>query len=165
MAIIDEKGKLFGRVNIIDFCIVFVLVIVIIGGIFIINMLSNSQIRDTNQAVRYDVEFRYKPKEFGESIQIGGEVRSSIDGSYLGKLVNKKIVPSANIIPNAEEGKYVKAELPEEYDVIITIEANAVITDQEILAEGKDIKIGKQMFIKGKGYASPGFIVGIDYEE
>ena len=55
-------------------------------------------------------------------------------------------------------GRYVIAEVPNSFDVVITIEAKANITPANIIVGSAEVKVGKKFFIKGKGYANQGFV-------
>ena len=47
--------------------------------------------------------------------------------------------------------------------MILTIEADAIIQGKDILVDNQyDIKVGNQTFIKGKGFASRGYIIGVE---
>ena len=46
--------------------------------------------------------------------------------------------------------------------MLLTIEANANITDKDISIGDYIIKVGEQAFIKGKGYAGIGYVVSIE---
>ena len=61
-------------------------------------------------------------------------------------------------------GRYVIAEVPNAYDVVITIEAAATITPTNVIVDGQEIKVGKKFFIKGKGYANQGFVIRMAFD-
>ena len=163
MAIIDNKGKLFGLINIIDLSIL--LIILMLAGFALIRVSALNKEKAKMTRIEYDVELRENVKDFSFMINKGDEIRDSINGDYLGKVLKKEVKPSTEIIENYEEGKFVEVEIPSLYDVIVTIEANGKVTESEILAEGREIKIGRLMYIKGKGYAGGGYILAIRYDE
>ena len=81
-----------------------------------------------------------------------------------GTVIKKEILPSERYDADLLKGEYVKTELPEdEYvDILLTIEASANITEQNISIGDYIIKVGEQAFVKGKGYASIGYVVSIE---
>jgi|LSQX01.3.fsa_nt_gb hypothetical protein len=162
MTIIDNKGKLFGLINIVDLCIL--LIILLAVGFVGIKAVSGSKERKATTRIEYDVELRRNTKEFSFMINEGDIIRDSINGDYLGKVLKKELKPSIEMTENSVEGKFVESEMPDLYDVIITIEANGRITESEIIAEDREIKIGRLMYVKGKGYAGGGYILAIRYD-
>lgn len=163
MALIDNKGKLFGKVNIIDLSIILVVVLVA-AAVYGVYFRKTESAEATADRIEYDVELTVKPEEFVDAIKIGDEIRDSVRGHYLGKVIDKKKLPATKVIENIDKGEFVKAEIPGMYDVIVTIEANGMVTPRSILAEGVEVKVGQRMYIKGKGYASPGYIVRLVHE-
>ena len=48
------------------------------------------------------------------------------------------------------------------YDVYVTIEADTDVSDLAIKAGGTAVKVGAEIPVRGKGYASTGYVIGID---
>lgn len=161
MTFIDEKGRLFGKINIFDLFVLVVLLL--IGGAVYIKFFGGSgPVQVPVREIRYDVELREKNKGFVDVIKIGDEIRNSINGRYLGKVVGKKVLPEKVLAEDLVKGRYIKADMPGKYTVILTLEAEVKVYPQSITLEGGEIKIGKKIYIKGKGYAGSGYIVGIN---
>ncbi|SHH48533.1 DUF4330 domain-containing protein [Tepidibacter thalassicus] len=154
------KGK---KINIIDISIILLVLLVAVGGYKIISSKNNQN--QYENKVYYDVEFKLKDKNLFDYININDTVKDSKTGSYLGKIVDKKIIKSTKITENKEQGRFEKTVIPDKYDILLTVEANGIIGENNIIAEGTEIRVGKLMYIKGKGYASKGFITGIRFEE
>ena len=163
MAIVDKQGRLFGKINIIDLSFILIALLVV-GFIYVQYFRGADNGEAAGKRIEYEVELKIKTKEYADVIKIGDEIRDSIKGHYLGKVIEKKVLPAFTINENAEKGEYVKAEVPDRYDVILTLEANGIVTSGSILAEGVEVKVGQKMYIKGKGYASRGYILGLRYE-
>ena len=163
MKIVNEKGKLFGIINLIDLLIVLMLVGVVIAGFFAVSSGTFSGGERTD--VYFTVEFLGVEDWFGEKIEPGDRVSDSVRGFYLGEVVDKEILPREINAWNAVEERIQRVEVPGEFTVLMTVKANGTVSDSEILAEGQPIKVGKEMFIKGKGYAHEGYIVSIETAE
>ncbi len=159
MTLIDEKGRLFGRVNVIDIAII--LIIITVGFVAAKFIFPDANKEVVTRKIEYDVELLHNTRELAEMIKIGDEIRDSVKGEYLGKIIKTEIRPTTMITANTDEGRFIKAELPNLYDVIITLEASGKETENSIIAEGQEIKVGKRMYVKGKGYAGAGYILGI----
>lgn len=157
MALIDEKGRLFGKINIIDLLIV-LLVIAIAGGAYLVFFgRSDKQAVETSK-VTYDFEITNVNKDFVDAITPGDPIRDSIRGNELGTVVSKESRKATMLNEDIINGRYIIAEVPDAYDVVITIEAHADITPANIIVGGAEVKVGKKFFIKGKGYANQGFV-------
>ncbi len=164
MAIIDKKGRLFGKLSIIDLAIVLVLILVVGVG-YTMFFAGGKNVDSTNNLVEYDIEITLKTKEYADVIKVGDDIRDSVKGNYLGKVIDVQVMPSTKVTEDLENGKYIQAEVPNRYDIVLTLEANGMVTSSSIAAEGSQIAVGKRMYIKGKGYASEGYILAIRYEE
>ncbi len=164
MAIIDNKGKLFGKVNVIDLAIV--LIIILVAGVgYTMFFAGGKNVDNTNKIVEYDIEITLKTKEYADVIKVGDSIRDSVKGNYLGKVVDVQVLPATKVTEDLENGKFIQAEVPNRYDIVLSLEANGTVTSSNITAEGSEIAVGKRMYIKGKGYASEGYILAIRYEE
>jgi len=160
MALIDGKGRLFGKVNIIDLLIV-LLIISIVGGAYRVFFGGRSkQVVETSK-VTYDFEITNVNMEFVDAINPGDPIRDSVRGNEIGTVVSKTSRNATMLNEDLINGKYVIADVPDMYDVIITIEGQANITPANIIIGGAEIKVGKKFSIKGKGYANQGFVTKI----
>ena len=160
MRIIDEKGKLFGIVNLFDLFVVFAILIVAFAGY---KYLSGRAIDGTKANVYFVVELRSVKKEFADKIKIGDEIKDSVKGYYLGKVSSVDIKPEVLTNWDSENNQFVKVESPEDYTVLVEILSNGTINNdtETVYAETVPVNVGKEMSIKGKGYAQTGYIVSI----
>jgi len=157
MALIDGKGRLFGKINIVDLLIL-LLIISIAGGVYLIFFgRSDKQVVETSKVV-YDFEITNVNKDFVDAITPGDPIRDSTRGNELGTVVSKTSRNATMLNEDLINGRYVIADVPNAYDVVITIEAKANITPANIIVGGAEVKVGKKFFIKGKGYANQGFV-------
>lgn len=157
MGLIDSKGRLFGKINIVDLLIV-LLIISIAGGIYLVFFGgSDKQVVETRKVV-YDFEITNVNMEFIDAITPGDPIRDSTRGNELGTVVSKTSRNATMLNEDIINGRYVIADVPDAYDVVITIEAKANITPANIIVGGAEVKVGKKFFIKGKGYANQGFV-------
>lgn len=163
MQIVDEKGKLFGIVNVLDLLF---LLIIIIGLLIGWKYFSGRAIDGTKANVYFVVELKSVKKDFADKIQKGDEIKDSIKGYYLGKVSDIDIKPEISTNWDTISGEFVESESPEDYTVLVEILANGTVKDDEgfIYAETVPVSVGKEMFIKGKGYAKAGYITKVYVE-
>ena len=63
---------------------------------------------------------------------------------------------------NSVEGRYVWARVPDRYDVVLTIESNAVVSDSSIKAEGQTpVYVGEQYVVRSRESAGLGFMIDL----
>ena len=163
MALIDKKGRLFGKVNIVDLIIILVILSLIGGIYFVFFGGSDKQVVETSKIV-YEFEITNVNKDFFDAITPGDPIRDNIRGNEIGTVVSKVFRKATMLNEDLINGKYVIVEVPDAYDVVITIEGKANITPANIIVGGAEIKIGKKFSIKGKGYANQGFVTKITLE-
>ncbi|MEA4848519.1 MAG: DUF4330 domain-containing protein [Clostridiaceae bacterium] len=157
MSFTGGKGRSSGKINIIDLVIV-LLVISVAGGAYMLFFRdSDKQVTNTDKLV-YDFEITNVNQDFVDAITPGDPIRDSNRGNELGTVVSKASRKATMLNEDLINGRYIIAEVPEAYDVVITIEAAADITPANIIVGGAEVKVGKKFFIKGKGYANQGFV-------
>lgn len=164
MALADNKGRLFGRINIVDFVIILLIILIAVGGYMFFFGGDEKQVTDTGK-VMYDFEITNVSKDFVDAITPGDPIRDSTRGNELGTVVGKVSRGATMLNEDLINGKYIIAEVPDAYDVVITIEANGNITPANVIVGGAEIKVGKKFFIKGKGYANQGFVTKMTLNE
>lgn len=158
MSLIDEKGRLFGKINIIDLLIVLLIAAVGTGAYVMFSGGNDRQVLQSSKVV-YDFEITNVNQDFVDAINSGDPIRNSVRGNDLGTVVSKSARKATMLNEDLVNGRYVIAEVPNAYDVVITIEANANITPANVIISGEEVKVGKKIYIKGKGYANQGFVM------
>lgn len=163
MALIDKKGRLLGKLNIVDFIIILVILSLAGGVYFVFFGGSDKQVVETSKIV-YEFEITNVNKDFVDAITPGDPIRDNVRGNELGTVVSKTSKDATMLNEDLINGRYVIAEVPDAYDVVITIEGEANITPANIIVGGAEVKVGKKFSIKGKGYANQGFVTKITLE-
>jgi hypothetical protein len=163
MAFIDKKGRVLGKVNIMDLSIILFILLLAGGAYYMFFGGSDKQVTETTRVV-YEFEITNVNKDFVEAITPGDPIRDNIRGSELGTVVSKTSKQATMLNEDLINGRYVIAEVPDAYDVVITLEGEASITPANILVGGAEVKVGKKFSIKGKGYANQGFVTKITLE-
>ena len=165
MKIIDKKGRLFGRVSIVDLLIV--LMVLAVGSVIYLYLFGGSgsvQMSAGQEMVTYEIELQKVTKEFTEMPEVGLPVYNSSKSYYIGQLKDYEVMPYTLSIENYDEGTFELVEAEDLYTVILTIEAVADVTDMDIRVGQQEVRIGEQVPVKSKGFAAYGYIVGIVLE-
>lgn len=161
MRIIDEKGKLFGIINIIDLTVLLIIVLLVGGGIKRAKT-KPELITETKKAL-ITVEVSEIRKPTVDALVVGDSFYHYDKGVLLGKIVDKKVEPYKEAVESGD-GKWVLAEVPEKYVVKLTIEADAKVTPDLVSVEGEHIRVGTQFRLKNKKVAIFGTILDVEVE-
>jgi hypothetical protein len=159
MKLVDSKGRLFGVLNVIDFTSAALVILAVIAALSYFSLRDNGN-GETGKVV-YEIEFSKQTKTFVDSIEMGDTVAAAEQGVTLGTVISKKVSPSVTVNPDLVQGKYVKSQVPDAYDAVITVEAQGLISEKDITINGFKIITGKELPVKGKGYVSNAVILGI----
>lgn len=157
MRLIDEKGKLFGLVNIIDM-IVILLIIVVAAGVFYKTNTSSSE--SVMKDIEVEVRVQNMYPTFVDSLKVGDKLVAA--NGYVNATISKiDVMPAAYIVDRAD-GTVSLTEHPFRKDLIVTINANVAIVGPNISLGGQDIKVEKQYILKTKLVEANGFISNIE---
>ncbi len=158
---IDEKGKLFGKINLLDLIlIVLFLAIAALAALFFAGKDSTTGIA---LPVSYVVEVRNQDEAYFNNVNIGEAVSDGITGAYLGTISGFEKKP-AQVIVQADDA-LVAASPEGKFDGYITISADATASYPDIMLAGEPLKIGTSIAYRSETLAMHGYIVKIDFDE
>lgn len=141
-----------------DVIIIGLVIALLAAGVYKL-FIVNTTLAIQNNNIEFKVlveEVRYPTVE---SIKAGQAVRDVQTNIPLGNVVSKEVSPYKEAVPTLD-GKVVLAEVPDKYDVIITIASPAVVTDNSIMIGNKEIKIGAQISVKSNVFSVTGIVYG-----
>ena len=157
---IDEKGRLFGKVNLLD--IFFVLLF--LAAIFVVVIVFGGKSSgDATLPVTYTIEVRNEDAAYFDNVHIGEKVVDGITKARMGEIVGftKK---QAHVLDQANNRMAIFT--PEgRYDGYITVQVDATVAYPDLTSEGQPIKIGEEVAYRSESLAMHGYIVAIDYDE
>ncbi len=172
MAILDSKGRLFGKVSIVDVGAVLLALSVLIGIFFIPgNTGSVAQVGATLKSVEVDLMVRgltvSDPDGLIQSIETEGKTDiiirnqpyAAVDVSSVQKLPRTVAAPQpdGSLKPINDP----RPELDFTTDMIITLASNAQVTDDSVVFGNNKVKIGTQMEVEGQTYRFNTTVVGV----
>lgn len=161
----NKKGKIFGIFNIVDIIIVLLIIVVGVVGFKIVRSKDKIIASGGLKTIQYTVEGQNVVKEAAYFPKVGDEVYNSSTSEYLGVLTEVRVEEQMRIDYNNVKGIYEKHPAPNLYTVYVTIEGEGYDDNQNITVNDAVVKVGKDMSIKGKGYAFMGYIVDINLGE
>lgn len=158
MKIINEKGKLFGIINIIDLTVLLVVALLLVGGVQRMKTKPIVVSDDSKALITYEVsDIRMVSVE---NIVEGDDLYHYDRGGYIGKIVEVDYKPYTE--PVESNGQWVDAEVPNKYVVTFTVEADVRDNPDVILVGGEQTRIGTQYRLKNKRIAFFGTVVGME---
>ncbi len=159
---IDEKGRVFGKINIIDFIFV-VLLLSVIPAFYYGNRLTEMKkpAEKTYEKVIAEIKF---PKIMPElaSVVREGDVDKDPGGGAAGVL--KKIISSENsrFAALGKNDQVVIMEDPTAKDIQASFELNCVNDNGSLDFEGYPVKIGSNIVFTTDLYSMQGIVVKIE---
>ncbi|ACV64785.1 hypothetical protein Dtox_4115 [Desulfofarcimen acetoxidans DSM 771] len=155
----DRESDSKARFNIIDFLIIVMILALAIGGYYKV-FVANKQLAQQEQQIEYKILVSEVRQPTVEAFQNGQTVQDLKSNVVMGTVINKETLPATDDVPTSD-GRLVLAEIPGKYDLLLTVSASAVVSENNIMVSNKEIKIGQKVDIKTNRAASSGVIYGL----
>lgn len=159
MHIIDNKGRIFGLINIIDLLVILVILAVVARfGAKIHQSSVGSQAKDI-EAVLYVKEVK---DATADVIKVGDTVKETKTNGVLGKVTNVEVKPSETLVETAD-GRIVVYPNPVLKDVYITVKGTGSVNENAIVLGSNEIRIGTSLQIKTNIYSVTSTVMEINF--
>jgi len=163
MSLMDNKGRVFGRFNILDLFIIAIIIVLGVGGFYKVK-----KVNPTNVIKPKPVELKIivmEREKFGVDMIKKGDILKEYDtGIVLGEIKDIEVNPaSAEVVTT--DGEIKIAEIPDRYDLLITIDAKAMITENAIMSGNKELRIGNKLVLRTKTYALDSIVLEVNPKE
>lgn len=161
MTIIDKKGKLFGKINIIDLLVLIIVVGLIAFGAKRMGSGKVSQSETKEALVTYEIaEIRQLSVD---QIKVGDPLYHYDKGTYIGTIESVESEPYRDVLEY--NGRWVEAEVPKKFVAKVVVKANIEETDQYYLVGGEQTRVGIQFRLKNKNFAAFGTVLDVKVED
>ena len=154
------------RLNLFD--IIFIACI-IIAAVVVMRLSGSGGVTITapggeQRTVTYTIIFERMIPNAALSVSPGDELIDRVENRHLGRVVSVEIQPAQILQPNRSTGNLYLQNIPERYDVFVTVEATAMFTESQIsIADGGFIlRAGVSVSVSGPGYNAAGFVIDIE---
>ncbi|HYF93312.1 MAG TPA: DUF4330 domain-containing protein [Symbiobacteriaceae bacterium] len=154
MAIIDQKGRLFGKVNLLDLTVV--LVILAVAGRFGYQYVKRDAAAPAAAQQIVEVQFLLSPVRDPSVtlLQVNNakpiQIYDSKSQAYLGQIVEVKTSPAKVHGDDSEyESKYT-------FDHIITVRGTGLVSENGVTLGGVEMKVGRAQDLRTSGWAGTG---------
>lgn len=160
MKIIDEKGKLFGFINIIDLFIVVLVLAVIFVGVSIVRNRGQVVSVKQDKDIELTMIFRSVRSEYVSFFKVGDVVKRKETQGAIGEIVSVEDFP-AETIEIDSEGKKVIAVSPRERDVKIVLKCKGRASSDMVATGNEIVKVGQKFGAITKWYEGEAIILSV----
>ncbi len=167
MKLIDEKGKLFGKLNIVDLVVV-VVIVAIVATVVVRFTSSKLNANGLNPATpdQYCYITAYSSlqvPEVAEALKVGDHIVNS--GKYTdAEIVDIKVEPAAYVGVNSE-GEAVYSEHPLWKDITVVIREKIDPSNVTIKVGGQEARVGYSYIIKTQTVEANAKIRGVEFRD
>lgn len=148
MKIINEKGKLFGLINIID--LAFLIIILLLAGAIGYKTLG-SKIRPQNVVVKdvsFVVKLSLKPQSYVNSLKVGDKILSGTHQTDA--YIEEVTVKPGEMTTTTDSGEIKYATHPSLYDIYVKIKMKASANATVLKLGVQEIRVGGKYQVKTK---------------
>ena len=138
---IDKKGNIFGKINVID---LFLVLVVLIACIFIFNKLINPNVTLSQDDITMTFYVEKAPSYVAESIKVGTEVKDEAKGTSLGIITDVEIGPGYQYVATSE-GELVRGYMEGYNSVKVTTQVKGQYTENGVIISGNQYNIGHSL--------------------
>jgi len=164
---IDPSGKLFGKINIIDFSGMALALLVTLGIMAVQSGLykTSGQVIKGEGDINYTIYIRnlktMQPDLFVPGKKLSITIRNQPRGEVLIESVKQTPRRTSFMLPSGTLKTVEDPADPLGNDYLVTLKDHALFTNEGFVTEGIKVKIGLNIEVEGKNYRVPGMIVGV----
>ncbi len=160
MKLIDNKGRLFGKINLLD--LVVLLAVLAVAGRFAYGKLSGPAAAPTGQDQVIEMTFRLPAvtQWTVDAIQVGDEVYDSKSNTRMGKIVETWTEPAV-VVREMPDG-IVPHVSDTHFDLYVTVRGPARVSPNGITMSGIEVKVGRTNQYKSAYWAGSGTTVAFN---
>lgn len=153
------------KFSLIDGLIIAVLAVILIAGVHTLRKASGGS-RSNNQQesskLVFTVEDSKSEQEMTDLIQVGDVVGIGVNQTDTCVVTKVVCEPASEYVFDSLTGTYKQADIPERYNVKVTCEGEASVTDMKISIGNTAVRVGTLFSLTGKGYKLTGYVIESD---
>ena len=112
--------------------------------------------------VEFTVMIQNKDIELADAMSPGAKATLSLTEKDGGVIKDVKAETATQMTFNSIEGTYDEVPVEGKVDIFVTVTADCELTDKYIKTGGTAIKVGGEIPVRGQGFATSGFVIGIN---
>ncbi|AGC69406.1 hypothetical protein Cst_c24460 [Thermoclostridium stercorarium subsp. stercorarium DSM 8532] len=162
MKVLDEKGRLFGIINIIDLFVLVVLVVIVAGGIWLVSRQSET---DTGPVESYYVTIKCPELDgsIADYLHVGDRLYYA--NGFTDVVITDVSVEPAKIDVMLDDGTITVSTHPEKKDIYVTVKVNSKPDDPMLWIGQLHATVGKELVLKTQYVEIPGVITSVVKQE
>jgi hypothetical protein len=158
--VIDERGRIFGKVSIVDILVFLVIVALIV---FAVTRLTGTVSQKVPVTAEYTVERVLAPTvdAIAATVEAGGQVTNEA-GTVLGCVTAFESRPTVGeyITPQGELRAF---ESPIYKNLVLTVEGEGIVTERTVRIGSVQLRVGKPVTLIGHRYEVKSTITRVDF--
>ena len=159
---IDKKGKLFGKINIVDLLFVLLIVAVACVTVYKFGFSTHKNINQTDTKIQYVLKVSGVRDFTADSINVGDEIYDDESDKFIGVVEAVEKKQAMDHIAK-QDGTIVYAEKGDRYDVYVTVESDARIINGGFFANGtKEIGVFSDIIIYSQDFTCQTEVVSVN---
>ena len=157
----SKKSKFRFRLNLFDAAVIVLAALAALWLLF--GWQRSSTASSVKETIRYTVRLQGTLPGTGALIQPGDELTDNMKNYPVGTVLSVEVRPATQISFHEEEMSYMPTEIPGYEDVILEMEAEAVIGDEDVqIGDGYVLRVGEMIYMRGPGYLGSGAVYAIE---
>ncbi len=161
MKIIDERGKIFGLINIIDLGVLLLLVLLIVGGAKRMGR-GPIGIGKTKPAI-ITVEVADIKKNTVDALLVGDPIYHYGKDEKFGNIIEKKVEAYKQPVKD-KDGSTIMKEVPGKYVVVLTVESDIQEDPNAIMVGGEQTRVDSAFKFENKNVEFTGTVLALEIE-
>ncbi|NLN06273.1 MAG: DUF4330 domain-containing protein [Firmicutes bacterium] len=161
MKLLDEKGRLFGLINLIDLLVLILVVAVLAGGAYKLTRPSGSGAGDAGEKATVLALVSNVSQYTVDAVTVGSTVYDPTSKGHMGKVTNAEVVPHRQPVPTAD-GPVLMAEIPARFDIFLTFEAVVTVTETAVRCASYDLRVGATVTLGSRDFMVSTTVLRVD---
>ena len=162
MKILDENGRIGGKISIIDIIVILLCILVVFSIYVKYNNDDTRAAKMNEKEITYTVKIKSIRQGTVDAIKKGDIIRENIDQNPIGKVVDVKVEP-ATLKMNLNDGTWIDAPLENRYDLVLTMKKKAEFNDGHIyINRVYELNVNSTITLLSKYVQFTGQITGIN---
>ncbi len=145
--LVDEKGKLFGKINILDLVVVLAVLVVIAGAVWKFTKSNTPTVFTQADRIRTTFYVEELPDYAAAAVKVGAPVSDRTTGSKFGTVTSVETLPSVSYGIDAD-GNIVKSSKETFRSQKVMVEGTGIYSDNGVSFNSIDYYVNKQIEVR-----------------
>ncbi|HHY75776.1 MAG TPA: DUF4330 domain-containing protein [Firmicutes bacterium] len=162
MRLLDERGRIFGKVNIVD--LVIVLVLISAGAWFLYAKFGRdlkNEIAAREQPLDYCIVVMGIRPSTADALKKGGKAFEFKTGAEIGTIREVRVEP-ADVWTVLDQGSWVRMKTGDRVDAYVYLDATARVGENVITVNGVEIRVGASIGFTTKWAQVNGYVMTME---